>query len=473
MTQAALNTAPLEDDLDIDLDDLDDLDDAELQKLLDEEDELDEPDFSPQVPAPIPLAAASVPEQEPLVDPATLTMRPVPRINIAVFCETSGMTALMERAAADRRLAKAHVTIQHGDAFKAAEVFSQEPTPNLLVLESSGTAQDLLGGLAALSEVCDPSTQVLVTGPLNDIQLYRALMDRGISDYLVAPRSPLEIVSAIGSLYADPSAPPVGKSYVFVGARGGAGSSTVCHNVAWAMAERCRTDTVLMDLDLAFGTGSLDFERDPSQGLAEALNAPERLDDVLLDRLLQKCTDRLSLFAAPNLLDRDYDIPAESFEQVIDLVRAGAPAVAVDLPHLWTGWAQKMLMSADEIVITATPDLASFRNAKNIVETIAASRGNDGAPIIVLNQTGVKGRPEVGADQFAESIGREPAHVIPFDPASFGIAATNAQTMFEAAPKAKATAAFDALARQLIGQGDAPGIKAKVPGVKGLLGLLR
>ena len=480
MTAAKQDAAPeLDDEFDLDdldgLEDLEGLDAAEIQKLLEEEEAALAEATAPRAPsAPERIEAEAEPAsgvaEISADDFGELALHPVPRINIYAFCQDTGLTALVESAAADRRLDKAHVTIQNGDAFRAAQVFAYEPTPNLILLEAGATPQDLLEGLGALAEVCDPSTQVMVIGQVNDIGFYRALMERGVSDYLVAPKSPLQIVSAISGLYADPQSAPVGKTYAFVGARGGVGSSAICHSVAWAMAELCKTDTVLMDMDLAFGTASLDFERDPSQGLAEALGAPERLDEVLLDRLLQKCTDRLSLFAAPNLLDRDYDVSPESYEQVVDVVRGAAPAVALDLPHVWSAWAQKQLHTADEVIVTATPDLAAFRNAKNIFETLSEPRGSDGRPILVLNQAGVKGRPEVGADQFEESLGVAPSAIIDFDPQSFGLATTNAQALQEAAPKSKAAAAMTELAKQVLGQG---GLAAapKAGGVKGLLGL--
>lgn len=368
-----------------------------------------------------------------------LEFRPVPRINIHAFCSSERITDLVERAGADRRLAKAHLTLQQGDAATAAEMFQYESSPNLLIIEAGESAQALLDGLDRLAQVCDPSTQVIVVGDINDIRLYRELMNRGISEYVVRPKGPLQLISSIGSLYADPSAPPIGKTYVFVGARGGVGSSTICHNVAWSLAEDFRLDTILIDLDLAFGTVGLDFEFDPSQGLADALQAPERLDPVLLDRLLQKCTDRLSLFSAPNLLDRDYDLPTSSFEALIDIVRNAAPIIALDLPHIWSGWSKMMLQTADEIVLTVTPDLSSFRNAKNILETIKAHRSNDADPHLVINQNGVPKRPEVPFEQFEDALELKPEVVVPWDPLSFGTAATNAETLYQAAPKAKAT----------------------------------
>ena len=150
-----------------------------------------------------------------------------------------------------------------------------------------------------LAEVCDPSTRVIIVGRFNDIALYRELMRRGVSEYLVGPLQPLQLISAIGGLFADPAQPFVGRSIAFVGARGGCGSSVVAHNTAYAMSERIGANTVIVDYDLPFGTAGLDFNQDPLNGVADALGQPDRLDSTLLDRMMVRCTDKLSLFAAP------------------------------------------------------------------------------------------------------------------------------------------------------------------------------
>jgi pilus assembly protein CpaE len=180
--------------------------------------------------------------------------------------------------------------------------------------------------------------------------------------------------------------------------------------------------------------------------------APERLDDVLLDRLLVKCSDHLSLFAAPAVLDRDLDMESESFESVLEIVRETVPCVIVDLPHLWSPWTKKILMAADEIVITATPDLASLRNAKNIIDIAKQMRSNGGLPHLVINQVGVPKRPEIPVKDFAQAIGIEPTLVLPFNPGLFGAAANNGQMIEELDAKNKATDGMRFLAKQLCGR---------------------
>jgi pilus assembly protein CpaE len=251
--------------------------------------------------------------------------------------------------------------------------------------------------------------EVVVAGHVNDIELYRGLLRRGVSDYLVEPLTPLQLMKAVSNLYNTPDTEPVGHVYAFIGAKGGVGSSTVCHNSAWALSEILKSNVVIADLDLAFGTTGLDFNQDPVKGIADALSTPERLDEVLLDRLLTKCSEHLSIFAAPVVLDRDYDITVEGCDQVIGVVRQNVPYVVVDLPHTWTAWTKSVLVHADEVIITAAPDLANLRNAKNIIDLMQQTRRNDSKPRLVMNMVNMPKRPEISVKEFDAKAKSAPA----------------------------------------------------------------
>jgi pilus assembly protein CpaE len=385
----------------------------------------------------------------------------VPRISIHAFCEFPDTGASLQRAGADRRLSKAHLTVQLGGISAAVEHYNGQVTPNLLVVETKLNGPEALSELDRLAEVCDPATKVIVVGRTNDVELYRELMRRGASEYLVAPLSPLQLIEVISGLYLDPGATPIGRVVAVVGARGGVGSSTLAHNIGWCVAEELNINTTIVDLDLPFGTVGLDFNDEASQGVCDALQAPERLDDVLLDRLLLKRGERLSLFTAPAALERDYDATPEAYESVIDVVRQSTPFVVLDMPHGWQPWLKASLLSADEIVIVATPDLTSLRNAKNIFELVRSARPNDAPPRVVINQVGVPKRPEIPAKDFAETMGVEPSSVIAFDPASFGQAANNGQMVIELAPKAPVAESLRGLCRTLTGRA-APAVEKNV-----------
>lgn len=378
--------------------------------------------------------------------------RPVPRISIEAFCEFPDTTAALQSAAADRRLSKAHFGIRPGGLAEAVAFFSQNQTPNLLIVETQAQGAAVLTDLEKLAAVCNENTKVIVVGRSNDVQLYRELVRRGVSEYLVGPSTPLQFIETISGLYVSPGSAPIGRVVVFTGARGGVGASTIAHNVAWYVAEGLKINTAIIDLDLPFGTAGLNFNEDPAQTVADALASPERLDDVLLDRLLIKCGEHLSLFAAPALLDREYDVEAAAYQTVLDQVRASVPCVVIDMPHAWTSWSRQTLVGADEIVVVATPDLASLRNAKNMIDIVKAQRPNDAAPKLVINQAGVPKRPEIPAKEFATALGQEPVLVIPFEPQLFGVAANNGQMVAEVQPNARPSEAMRQLAEMVTGR---------------------
>ncbi len=357
--------------------------------------------------------------------------RPVPRIAIHAFCASPETGVVIQRAASDRRLAKAHVTVHMGGLPAAISQYRNSTTPNLVVVEDHSRHEELFANLLKFAEVCDPSTKVMVIGKTNDVGLYRELMKQGVSEYLVSPLTPLQIIASVSSIYVDPAAPPIGRSVAVVGAKGGVGSSTIAHHIGWCMSEGLEEDVTLIDLDIPFGTAGLDFNQDATQGIADALTSPERLDDVLLDRLLVKCSDHLSLFASPSILDRDIDLDTETYESVLEIVRQMVPTVVLDVPHIWTPWTKHVLFTSDEVVITAMPDLASLRNVKNIIDLVKAARPNDSPPRVVLNQVGIPKKPEIPEKDFAEATGIEPSLVVPFDAQLFGTASNNGQMVTE------------------------------------------
>jgi pilus assembly protein CpaE len=375
--------------------------------------------------------------------------RPIPRISIQAFCEDAAVADVIQIASEDRRLSKAHVSVHMGGAAAAVEHYQESPTPNLIILESNLPREQMIAELDELAQCCDLGTKVVVIGHVNDVVLYRELLKRGVSEYLVAPVSVVALMESLSDLYNNPSSDPVGHVFAFVGAKGGVGSSTICHNVGWALSEVLKLDVVIADMDLAFGTTGLDFNQDPVQGIADALQAPERLDEVLLDRLLTKCSEHLSIFAAPVVLDRDFDISAEACESVVDVVRQNVPYVAVDLPHTWTAWMKRLLFQADEIVITAVPDLANLRNAKNIVDLTKTSRKNDALPHLVLNMANVPKRPEITTKEFEQALGLKSLAVIDYDSEAFGQAANNGQMIEQFNSKAKSVQSFRDIALAL------------------------
>ena len=376
-----------------------------------------------------------------------------PRISVQAFCETEDTFKAVRAAGEDRRLGKAHLSAKMGGMAAAIEAYRTAPTPNVIILEADARG-DILSGLDQLASVCDAGTRVIVIGHINDVGLYRELIRRGVSDYLIGPINAFDMVRSVCGLYSAPEAKAVGRIIAIVGAKGGVGSSTIAHNVAWAIDRDLALDSVVADLDLAFGTAGLDYNQDPPQGIADAVFSPDRVDTAFVDRLLSKCTDHLSLLAAPATLERVYDFGAEAFDTIFDTLRSTMPCVVLDIPHQWSGWTKRAMVNADDILIVATPDLASLRNTKNIFDLLKASRPNDRTPLYCLNQVGIPKRPEIAASEFAKAIESAPIVSIPFEPQLFGSAANNGQMIAEIAANHRITELFLQVAQRMTGRGE-------------------
>jgi pilus assembly protein CpaE len=382
-------------------------------------------------------------------------IEPVPRVSIQAFCESPDMAAIISAAISDRRMAKAHVKQNMGGAPAAVEAYKSAPTPNVVVLEAPANRDALLGQLEELAEYCDAGTKVVVLGKLNDIVLYRQLIARGVSEYLVAPFTVVDFIQAISQLFSVPGAKPLGRVIAVVGAKGGVGASAIAHNLAWSLASVTEMATIIADLDLAFGTAGLDYNQDPPQGVAEAVFAPDRVDATLVERLLSKCGEKLNLLAAPATLDRVLDFSEASFDSLLDAMRASTPWIVLDIPHVWTAWARRILVSADEVIVVASPDLANLRNTKNLIDNVKGARLNDAPSKLILNGVGMLKRPEIAAAEFAKAVETDPTAIIPHDAKLFGAAANNGQMISEIEPNGKIAQIFVDLASTLAGRPEA------------------
>jgi pilus assembly protein CpaE len=378
---------------------------------------------------------------------------PAPRVSVQVFCVSEATAATSRAAAEDRRLAKAHLSVHMGGMAAAIDAYHTAPTPNVIILETEGHS-DILAGLDDLAGVCDPGTRVIVIGTSADITPYRELVRRGVNDYVIGPVEVLDVVRSICSLFSASEAVTVGRMIAVVGAKGGVGASTVAHNIAWHIARDVALDSVVIDLDLAFGTASLDYNQDPVQGIANAVFSPDRLDSSFMERLLAKCTDNLSLLAAPAALDQVYDFGADAFDSIFDTLRMTTPCIVLDVPHQWSAWTRRALVGADDILIVAEPDLANMRNTKNMMNILKAARPNDRPPLYCLNQIGMHKRPEIELRAFAKTVESQPIATVPFDSRTFGEAANNGQMVVEVSANHRAARMFQQMARRLTGRSE-------------------
>lgn len=361
------------------------------------------------------------------------------------FVESAEARAALTAALADRRLAKLAARTRSGGVATAAAAYAAEPSPALLVIETvEADAASTLAAVDALAEVCQPDTVLVLLGTVNDVELFRQLTRRGVADYIAAPFEPGGLAQALLEAASGAPSAQTGRAVAFFAAKGGAGASALAHNVAWLLSRAPDVDAAVVDLDFPFGSADIDFNLEPSGGLRNLLAELETVDAALLARFAARIDERLALFAAPAALDAASTLDAARLETVLEAIRTHYKFTALDLPHVWTAATQTALRWADQVVLATPTDLAGLRNTRNLLDWLADARPGAAPPLVALTGAGA-----VAAADFAQSLGVEPAAVIPWDGEAFRLAAAAGKTALEAAGKSPAVAETRKLADAL------------------------
>lgn len=374
------------------------------------------------------------------------------RINIGAFVLTDAVRDAVNALNDDRLFLRSTISVQEGGMASALEFLTQRSTPELLLVETTSMDEALFNELNALADVCQPGTRVIIVGAENDINLFKTLIDQGISQYFLETVTVEELKAAIVDAFADKSLSAKSRTIAFSGLRGGVGSSVLAHNVASELAHLYDEDVIIVDLDIPFGTAALGYNLQPSQTIADAIAQAGSIDETLLMRYLESGGKNVSILCAPGNLNSGIEITPQALESVLNIVKQMASYVVLDIPHIWNAWVQDMVVDADDAVIVGVPDLYNLRDGKNMFEFLSPNRGLEAPTRLVLNKVGELKKGELSEKEFKDVLGTKPSLNIPFDPDAFSGAMNNGDMLRKVAPKSKATQAVETLAKMVSGK---------------------
>jgi len=372
---------------------------------------------------------------------------PFSHASVAVFFTTPAVETAFDELSQNRLCVRLRIEKHEGGIAKAIDTYRDSATPNVLVLEmTSDNPTVALAELDALADACDPNTKVMVLGRNNDVGFYRALISRGVREYVLIP---LDASKALDGLYRmiGPEQGSRGRCVAFIGAQGGVGSSMLAHHVSLHVADTLKSPTLLIDLDLAFGTAGLTFDRSVNKGSVELLFATKRELGDIFERVQFQVNTHLNVIGTSGSLFRTFDIEQRMIDTLLQHVRSEYPLTFLDVPHNWTQWVRFLLADVDDVVLTMTPDIPSLKNAKAILGALNEIRPNSTPPTIVVNKMGVPKRQEISISDIANHLSVPVTHSIPFAAESFGKCVNEGNILFAISPKGKETAAVINIAK--------------------------
>jgi pilus assembly protein CpaE len=328
--------------------------------------------------------------------------------------------------------------------------------PRVLILDLSDSTAPI-AELSAARSVGGGDLKVLALGTVNDVGLFRDLLAAGASDYLVKPVSREALAVGLEKRTGTGSGGPgagLGQVAAFIGSRGGVGTTTAAVATAWLLAEKYKQRTVLLDLDLHFGTVALNLDTDPGSGLCEALEQPARIDALFVDRATVKVSETLRILAAEAAVAETLMIDAGATDVLLYELRRKFDWVVIDLPR-WVSPTQRVVLgAASKVVIVCERTLSGLRDTIRL-QTLVREHAPQ-SQMLLVDGGAIGERATVGRAEFEKAVGRPLDVALSHDPKSASAATNAGQPLPVAAPRSQIVREIDQLITALSGPADAP-----------------
>lgn len=340
--------------------------------------------------------------------------------------------------------------IADGGIAGAIESLGDMPTPGVLLIDVSESV-DPIQDINRLAEVCQEGTHVIALGSVNDVDLFRRLIQAGVDDYLVKPINPDGLKVAFANLArtrAAPSQAPAdpGRLVLVVGSRGGVGASALAANLAWLAGHmQDGRRAALVDLDLQFGSAALALDIEPGRGLADALRTPSRIDDLLIERASVKVDDQFSVLCAEEGLETPLQVDPTAIDSLIERLRAAFDCVIVEMPRGLVPSQAQLIAAADSILVVADYTLVSARDCPRLLTRLKEARPK-GSIKVAVNRVGAPGHGEIKRPDLEKAIGTKVDVEIPHDAQTASQSLQTGKPMVVAAKNAKTCGIIRSLA---------------------------
>ena len=343
-------------------------------------------------------------------------------------------------------------TVRRGTIQEARNYLEHMRSPSLLIVDVQNVS-DPLDQITQLADVCELGTKLIAVGERNDVSLYRDLLSMGATDYLVKPLEKDAILRAMSTLdetgLGAAALGRTGKLISFIGSRGGVGTSTLAAHCGWAISQAGTKRAALIDLDTHFGNLALILGAEAREGLADALEQPDRIDSLFLERVMSQCADRLFVIGGEENLSHAFNGgKEEAVDTLLGDLRGKFHFVMVDLPRSATVSSQRSLQLSGTTVVVSDLTLAGMRDTARLLKLVRET--NPGSRLVlIINKAGENPKAEIPVAEFEKGVGRKIDLKVAFEPNAVVRAANLGEPL--AASRSSTAKAVEELAELLTG----------------------
>jgi pilus assembly protein CpaE len=302
--------------------------------------------------------------------------------------------------------------IKNAGIVEAIATLKARTSPRLLIVDVQGV-DDPAAYVRDLADVCEPETGVVVIGEVNDIRVYRSLKATGVAEYYFKPLVRALVMQTCHGILTGSTDQPTsrtGKLVFVLGVRGGVGATTVAVATAWYMAENLKRRVGLLDLDLHYGDAALQLDASPTHALREALEHPERVDELFLERGMTRVGERLGVLAALEPLEQGFVVDEPAVHSLLGHLLHRYRYIFVDVPPSAAPGLTQVLHLPATTLLVSTGSLVCARDVARLREKLGPNTA-ERTTMHILNKSGA--HDSLSAEEFSSAAGAAAEIVIP------------------------------------------------------------
>lgn len=237
----------------------------------------------------------------------------------------------------------------------------------------------------------EPGTHMVLVSPDRSVEFLMRAMRAGVREVLPSPLSMQTVQQAVKHAQGHQSLrgrqrEVSGQVLALMPAKGGAGSTFLATNLAYALARQGKHVAVL-DLNLYLGDAVLFLgNSNVVSSVVDLARQTHRMDATLLDASMIKLSEHLHVLAAPESPENVKEVLAEDIQKIIELARSRYDYVVLDVSCMLDPVTIKALDMADAIYLTLQLNLPFVRAAKLMVAVFRALGYSNSKLNIIVNR---------------------------------------------------------------------------------------
>lgn len=320
--------------------------------------------------------------------------------------------------------------------------------PDVIVVDA---VRDLVAAVSAIERLRAgaPSASIIAVAPEAQPELILQSMRAGANEFLTwpIPEEPFEAAIRRIAARRAAAAPSQAMTLAFLGAKGGAGTTTVAVNCGVELARLSKQPTLIVDLKAGLGEVSLFLGVRSRYSILDAIENVHRLDAEFLRELVARHKSGLDILPGSDQFDRPAGGDGAAIDEVLRLLSRQYTYVLIDLGSHVNACTTTALYAAERICLVANPDVPSVRNAQRLLDRIQ-QLGLSSERVRVLLNRAAEPYP-IPPPQIEHALGHPIDHTFPSDYRTVS-AALNSGVPLALSGNTELAAQFDRFTRRIL-----------------------